>query len=55
MCACITDVVVGFESSLYRVSESSAEVMITLILQGDTSNTVAVTITTFDREAIGKW
>ena len=55
MCMCYRCVVVGFESSLYRVSELSAEVMITLILQGDTSNTVAVTITTFDREAVGKW
>ena len=47
------DVRVKFEPELYRVSESSSSVVVRLVLLGDTSSSVAVTVRTMDQEAIG--
>ena len=47
------DVRVKFEPELYRVSESSPSVVVRLVLLGDTSSSVAVTVRTMDQEAIG--
>lgn len=44
---------VRFEPEMYRVTESSSSVSLQLVLSGETSNRVAVTIHSFDREAIG--
>ena len=48
------DVVVGFESTLYQVDESSGLVQVKLIIQGETSNHVSVTLQTIDQEAVGR-
>ena len=40
---------VGFESLVYRVTESSGTVEVRLALSGETSNTVAVALVTADQ------
>ena len=50
-----SDVTVKFDSLLYRVSEGSGPVTARLVLQGDTSNTVAVRLRTIDQGAVGKF
>ena len=47
-----SDVSVKFEPVLYHVMESSVAVVVRLVLLGDTSNTVAVTVSTIDQDAM---
>ena len=49
----VLDVTVRFEPEVYRVSESSGSVVVRLVLLGETSNTVAVTLRTSNNKAIG--
>ena len=44
---------VRFQSEMYRVTESSGETTVRLLLLGDTSNTVSVTLQTVDQDAVG--
>ena len=46
------DVTVKFEPVLYHVVESSMAAVVRLVLEGDTSNTVAVTVSTLDQDAM---
>ena len=47
-----SDVTVKFEPVLYHVVESSMEAVVRLVLLGNTSNTVAVTVGTHDQDAM---
>ena len=49
----LSDVRVRFDPELYSVSESSGSVSVRVVLLGETSNTVAVTLRTLDQEAMG--
>ena len=46
---------VKFEPVSYSVLESSASVAVRLVLLGETSNTVAITVRTVDMEAVGTY
>lgn len=48
------DVTVSFELSQYQINESADVVQLRLILMGETSQDVAVTVATSDREARGE-